>query len=174
MNCPACDVACASETYEGVNIDVCTKCKGVWLDKNELEVVSRQREKGYKANDVEAINRLCGVSGTAKETDSREMKCPKCGDGSMKTLNYAYSSGIFIDRCSKGCGLWLDADELEKVQMHSELWQDKLEANRNRFASLARQVDDNVRATIDQIENATAPSRFRFVNSILRGLIRIS
>jgi len=89
------------------------------------------------------------------------------------TFNYNYSSGIIVDRCKKGCGMWLDADELDKVQIHSELWQDKLEANRDRFTMLAGQVEQDARSNIDKIDEAVGPSRFRFINSMIRGLVRL-
>jgi len=38
MHCPRCEVEVLEErTREGVNIDVCTGCRGIWLDRGELE-----------------------------------------------------------------------------------------------------------------------------------------
>lgn len=38
MNCPVCnDVRMREVEKEGVLIDVCPSCKGVWLDRGELE-----------------------------------------------------------------------------------------------------------------------------------------
>jgi len=172
MNCPSCQISCIQENYEGVNIDVCSSCRGVWLDQGELKEIISKREKVFKSNEVEAVNRLCGVNGVPKEEESRNLPCPKCNNKPMKTQNYNYSSSILIDRCSKGCGIWLDADELEKVQMHSELWQDKLEANRDRFTILSGQVEEDANKNWEAISKAVDPSRFKFVNSVVRGLIK--
>jgi len=172
MQCPNCSLACESETYHEIVIQVCPKCKGVWLDKQEMAKVAQNKQKAFRANEVEAINRLCGASAVPHEIDSRSISCPQCGQSAMKTFNYKYSSGVTVDRCPAGCGFWLDADEVEKVQMYFEEWQDKLEANRGRFSSLAMQVDENARATLPQLENAPAPSRFRLINAVIHGLVR--
>lgn len=38
MHCPRCDVEVLAErTRDGVTIDVCGRCRGVWLDRGELE-----------------------------------------------------------------------------------------------------------------------------------------
>jgi Zn-finger nucleic acid-binding protein len=171
MKCPSCEKICTQETYEEITIDVCPKCQGVWLDHGEMELIISKREEKFSSQEVEAVNRLCGVSGVSEEDESRELSCPKCEE-KMKTLNYNYSSGIIVDRCPKQCGVWLDADELEKIQIHAEFWQDRLEANRDRFTLLAGQVEEDSRSQIQAIDEATGPSRFRFINSALRGIFK--
>ena len=37
MRCPICDVPMREVTRRGVKIDVCPECKGVWLDRGELD-----------------------------------------------------------------------------------------------------------------------------------------
>ena len=40
MNCPVCrDVALAMTDRQGVEIDYCPKCRGVWLDRGELDKI---------------------------------------------------------------------------------------------------------------------------------------
>lgn len=40
MNCPVCrDVALAMTERQGVEIDYCPKCRGVWLDRGELDKI---------------------------------------------------------------------------------------------------------------------------------------
>lgn len=40
MNCPACKDATLSMTErQGVEIDYCPKCRGVWLDRGELDKI---------------------------------------------------------------------------------------------------------------------------------------
>lgn len=42
MNCPVCDDVRMKEVErEGVMIDVCPNCKGIWLDRGELEKLSQ-------------------------------------------------------------------------------------------------------------------------------------
>ena len=46
MHCPRCDVEVLMEkTRDGVTIDVCPACRGVWLDRGELErLIARAQE----------------------------------------------------------------------------------------------------------------------------------
>lgn len=37
MRCPLCDVPMKEVERRGVLIDVCPECRGVWLDRGELE-----------------------------------------------------------------------------------------------------------------------------------------
>lgn len=40
MKCPACvDTDLAMSERQGVEIDYCTKCRGVWLDRGELDKI---------------------------------------------------------------------------------------------------------------------------------------
>jgi Zn-finger nucleic acid-binding protein len=37
MQCPVCDVRLAVTDRQGVEIDHCPRCRGVWLDRGELD-----------------------------------------------------------------------------------------------------------------------------------------
>jgi uncharacterized protein len=39
MKCPACDVDLTMSERQGIEIDYCPKCRGVWLDRGELDKV---------------------------------------------------------------------------------------------------------------------------------------
>lgn len=39
MKCPNCDETLVMSNREGVEIDYCPKCRGVWLDKGELDKI---------------------------------------------------------------------------------------------------------------------------------------
>jgi uncharacterized protein len=41
MKCPRCDGKLEETTFEGVSIDTCDKCGGVWLDSGELEQLTK-------------------------------------------------------------------------------------------------------------------------------------
>ena len=48
LSCPKCDGTLHSTQMEGVTVDVCDKCSGVWLDAGELaQVVHRDEGKGW-------------------------------------------------------------------------------------------------------------------------------
>jgi uncharacterized protein len=39
MNCPVCNVTLTMTDRQGVEIDYCQKCRGVWLDRGELDKI---------------------------------------------------------------------------------------------------------------------------------------
>lgn len=39
MNCPVCDARLRAVEKYGVEVDICPDCKGVWLDRGELEKI---------------------------------------------------------------------------------------------------------------------------------------
>ena len=39
MNCPVCSVPLVMTDRQGVEIDYCPKCRGVWLDRGELDKI---------------------------------------------------------------------------------------------------------------------------------------
>ena len=43
LDCPACDRPMVRESREGLHLDVCRACKGVWFDHHELDVVWSQQ-----------------------------------------------------------------------------------------------------------------------------------
>lgn len=46
MRCPRCETSVLDERErEGVTIDVCQSCRGIWLDRGELEkLITRERQ----------------------------------------------------------------------------------------------------------------------------------
>lgn len=39
MNCPSCNVALVMSERQGIEIDYCPNCRGVWLDRGELDKI---------------------------------------------------------------------------------------------------------------------------------------
>jgi len=40
MNCPICNVTLLLAEKQGVDIDYCPQCRGIWLDKGKLEKIT--------------------------------------------------------------------------------------------------------------------------------------
>ena len=54
MKCPNCNETLVMTDRQGVEIDYCPKCRGVWLDKGELDKIierSAQHESGYQSRE---------------------------------------------------------------------------------------------------------------------------
>lgn len=48
MKCPVCkDVTLLMSEKKGIEIDYCPECRGIWLDKGELEKIIEKEEKSY-------------------------------------------------------------------------------------------------------------------------------
>jgi Zn-finger nucleic acid-binding protein len=47
VKCPVCDVPLSISSREGVEIDFCPQCRGVWLDRGELDkIIDRASPSG--------------------------------------------------------------------------------------------------------------------------------
>ena len=46
MNCPACQVDLVMSERQGIEIDYCPKCRGVWLDRGELDKIIEKNMAG--------------------------------------------------------------------------------------------------------------------------------
>lgn len=49
MKCPNCDETLVMTDRQGVEIDYCPKCRGVWLDRGELDKII-ERSAEYEKN----------------------------------------------------------------------------------------------------------------------------
>ena len=60
MNCPNCNGALMLSEKQGIEIDVCPNCRGIWLDRGELDkIIERSSNVGsqnYQQN--EHFNKL--------------------------------------------------------------------------------------------------------------------
>jgi heat shock protein HtpX len=92
-------------TDQGVEVDYCPGCKGIWLDKGEIyHFVKRPARIQKELEDAIKLgrpsDRICPRTG-------KSMQEIKLLQGEL-TLNYSPSSG----------GLWFDGAELEKLMTH--------------------------------------------------------
>ena len=51
MKCPACNVNLVMTERSGVEIDYCPDCRGVWLDRGELDKIIERSSKNSKDHD---------------------------------------------------------------------------------------------------------------------------
>lgn len=169
MNCPRCDTALKSSVYEGVEIDKCEKCNGTWLDEKEIIKIVETKEEKFDARLVKETLAL-GFTGVPKEEQQTVVKCPKCGAG-MEAINYDYSSGIILDRCPEGDGLWLDGGELEKVQIVREQSEDEFEKNKEEWTALANSALTDKEEIADENRRRNLRPTKYLANCIIRKLM---
>lgn len=51
MNCPRCEAELTIQQRQGVEIDSCPRCRGVWLDRGELEKIIARSESHFDDDD---------------------------------------------------------------------------------------------------------------------------
>jgi Zn-finger nucleic acid-binding protein len=94
---------------DGVLVDVCDTCGGLWLDAGELEALERKevKERGELIRQarqelVEEAQQILKVRGL----------CPKC---QVERLKLIVKRGVQLDYCPRCKGLYFDDGELERV-----------------------------------------------------------
>ena len=110
--CPACSSPAEFAWLAGIQIDLCSGCKGVWFDDGELADLP-----GKVSDEALARGAADFLAGLPPATTIPErpsyLVCPVCA-GHMAPRNYREVSGILTDRCD-GCGTWVDHGNLVKI-----------------------------------------------------------
>lgn len=57
MQCPVCDTQLREIQKSGVKIDICPGCKGIWLDRGELEKIIETEARSNRTYDTGSSNR---------------------------------------------------------------------------------------------------------------------
>ena len=52
MKCPVCDVELRIAERQGVEIDYCPQCRGIWLDRGELDKIIERTEAALSAQNA--------------------------------------------------------------------------------------------------------------------------
>ncbi len=105
--CPHCDAPLIALEFEGIEIDYCPECKGVWLDRGELAMICE----------------LAGVaSGTLTDAlyQTAELRpgtgrCPRCRARLGVIPVAGGGASVELDRCPRHHGLWFDHGEIKSV-----------------------------------------------------------
>lgn len=86
MNCPRCETTILTERdREGICIDLCETCRGIWLDRGELEkLISRETRERDEQWDRRESTPARGVR--YDKDDDRYRRYPKQKRGWMESL----------------------------------------------------------------------------------------
>jgi Zn-finger nucleic acid-binding protein len=117
MNCSGCGGTMAEIGIEGVMIDRCGRCGGVWLDSGEADDLAKKAPKSpkdaLKAKKYELMRQWKVAPQDPRPTDR---SCPRC-DAHLTRVNYKSVPGLLVDKCPDDCGMYLDAGEMAKITL---------------------------------------------------------
>jgi Zn-finger nucleic acid-binding protein len=109
MKCPKCEAEMRQKTYKGIEIDRCTQCKGIFLDKGELESLQDQK--------LGTVVDICAYSKKNEAMDEVAATCHRCGTRMMALRG---AGDIRIDWCDQCEGIFFDKGELARYEFFKD------------------------------------------------------
>ena len=112
--CPRCNIKMKSfrlKIGEGLRIEKCTECFGLFFDVDELEYLLKNSVDNVFSVKEGLMHEI--VEPEYQQFPLKYIKCPVCHKF-MNRINYGSRSGVIIDTC-KEHGVWLDGGELKKI-----------------------------------------------------------
>lgn len=105
MECPTCKEIMFTIEFDGVEVDCCGECRGIWLDTDELDLL---------LGDHALTEGFLSAGDPAAGKAEKPRPCPLC-DSPMRKSVTGGAKPIVHDYCPKGHGTWFDAGELQTV-----------------------------------------------------------
>lgn len=105
--CVKCNSILDRATFQGLEVDLCPECGGLWLDRGEITRAARLPEKELSR----LRSQLQGSAGPPPVPTENKAPCPAC-DGH---LSEAVLGTVHVDYCSSCHGIFLDRGELEQA-----------------------------------------------------------
>ncbi len=108
--CPVDGAGLERVAFQGIEVDVCRKCGGIWFDRGELDDVMREA-----VSQPQSVARLDPKAGApTRQTPHRTLGCPRCRTP-MRPEIYGKVSSIELDRCPRCQGQWADGGEISAL-----------------------------------------------------------
>ena len=99
VDCPRCWVRAERKRRKGIDIDICPRCGGIWLDTRELKkLIANPGLHRY-------LTKYVGLESKSK------LVCPRCGN----LMSLERADEVEVDVCLSCKGIWLDRGELEAL-----------------------------------------------------------
>lgn len=139
MNCPACKTQMFVMEYDGLELDHCPACEGVWFDAEELALLF----DGVPELADQAIAEL-----PAATSDEAARRCPQCRKP-MRKVNIGGAGGVLVDVCPRGHGMFFDRGEVAELarKLLTDSDKDQLPARLIEFLGEAFRCDDAANET---------------------------
>lgn len=92
-----------------VEIDYCDRCRGVWLDEGELELLA-----GPSQHDTLWAATQSSPQRNQGAQPPKRRRCPRCSRP-IELIALGSDPKLELDRCNEGHGLWFDQGELRQL-----------------------------------------------------------
>ncbi len=115
MKCAKCSHKMETFEVDGIEIDKCPECSGIWCDQGEYEKLLITTD----------IRKLLSKVDKNKGHNEKKAPCPRCSGKEKMVQVPSVNPDIKIDKCTKCNGIWLDGGEFEVLQIDEVM--DKLE-----------------------------------------------
>jgi|SRR6185503_6347554 len=107
LACVKCTSILDRASFEGLEVDLCPRCGGLWLDRGEITRASRLPE-----SEIARLRGLLVESGGPPPLPSTHLRpCPACNG----SLSEVLLGNVHVDYCSSCHGIFLDRGELEQA-----------------------------------------------------------
>jgi Zn-finger nucleic acid-binding protein len=103
--CVKCNSILDKATFQGLEVDLCPKCGGLWLDRGEITRAAKLPE----AELARLRSLLTGAGGPPPIPTESIAPCPAC-PGSLAEVMLG---AVHVDYCSRCQGIFLDRGELQ-------------------------------------------------------------
>ena len=107
LACVKCTSILDRATFEGLEVDLCPRCGGLWLDRGEITRAARLPETEL----MRLRSLLTDVGGPPPLATESAAACPAC-DGKLSEV---VLGSVHVDYCGKCHGIFLDRGELEEA-----------------------------------------------------------
>lgn len=111
MKCPKCLKQMETIGYEGISIDRCTDCKGLWFDALEHERLLEMRGSESLDNGHPRLGK--------KGNKIEKITCPKCTGALMVEMVDMHQPHIWYEKCHICGGAYFDAGEFTDLKEKS-------------------------------------------------------
>ncbi len=118
MHCPVCRIGLDRLSCDGIEVDSCPECQGIWFNAGDLKPYIDgilAKDESIPHDSAELHRSIVAL----RDLSESVRPCPHCNVG-MKKFNYAADSNIIIDKCSDCEGLWVDKKEIRELAIFAK------------------------------------------------------
>lgn len=109
--CPDCRSPLKSESFQGIELDLCEICAGIWFDMGELRRLMDSEPHAL----IKAEDRVKPAGDPRPDRSDAPRLCPRCRLP-MQPYRYMHASFIWLDGCERCSGIWADEGELQLIE----------------------------------------------------------